>query len=261
MISVTGRALVAALMLGGAVRMLGAQQPAGGTVPPAATPLVAPDSIAPYERPSGTAIRPATYVYQLSLLRNGVATPLGLRTVDVSEANVGGTAAWLIAEQRSGSPVVTTDSLWVSKVDLSPQRWSATIDRAHLGVAFTRDSAFGAVQSYHGRSSFATGVPVGALLTGGMVERVVELLPLRDGYRAAASLVLFDLSTPRVLDAELAVERSERTRIGASDVDCWVVVLRAGVMEERLWVTRNAPRVVRMEQTTSSGQLVSVATQ
>lgn len=254
---------LAALALSAAAHTAAAQQTTGaaGTPGAAATPLVAPDSISPIPRPDGAMLHAASYTYLLTLTHNGTQTPLGTRTVDVSDAAVGGVPGWLIAERRVGSPVVTTDSLWVTRADLAPERWVATIDRAQLGVAFTRDSAFGAVQSYRGRASFATAVPPGALLTGGMVERVVELLPLRDGYRASASLLLFDLATPRALDAELVVERSDRTPVAGRDVDCWVVVLRAGVLEERLWVTRQSPRVVRTEQATQSGLLVGVSAQ
>lgn len=254
------RAALVALVLC-AARASGAQQPEGGAsaAPTLAAPLVAPDSIAPFVRPDGALLRPAIYEYELSLVRNGATTPLGQRVVEVSDANVGGVPGWLIAERRVGTAVPTTDSLWVSKSDLSPERWAATIDRAQLAVAFARDTAFGAVQSYRGRASFAAPVPPSVLLTGGMVERVIELLPFHDGYRSAASLLLFDLSTPRALDAELMVERSERTRIGSSDLECWVVALRAGVLEQRLWVTRDAPRVVRTEQATQGGVLVSVS--
>ena len=255
--SCASRRVLVTLALAIATRPLHAQQPVDVTPSPA-VPLVAPEAVVPFERPNGALLRPASYSYQLTLVRNGVQTPLGTRTVDVSDANVGGVAGWLIAERRTGSPVPTTDSLWVSRADLAPERWAATIDRAQLGVSFTRDSAFGAVQTYRGRASFAAAVPPGALLTGGMVERVIELLPLRDGYRAAASLLLFDLATPRALGAVIAVERTERIRVGSSDVDCWVVALRAGVLEERLWVTRDAPRVVRTEQTTQSGVLVAL---
>jgi hypothetical protein len=251
-------ALVAVALVDAA--RIDAQQPvtSGTSAPPVAASLVAPDSIAPFERPDGALLRPATYVYQLSLVRGAVSLPLGQRVVEVSPANVGGQPGWLIAERRTGSAVPTSDSLWVRRDDLTPERWAATIDRAQLGVAFTRDSAFGAVQSYRGRASFAAAVPSDALLTGGMVERVIELLPLRGGYHAAASLLLFDLATPRALDAEILVERSERTRVGSTEVDCWIVVLRAGVLEQRLWVTRQSPRVVRTEQATQGGVLVGV---
>jgi hypothetical protein len=135
----------------------------------------------------------------------------------------------------------------------------ATIDRTQLAASFTHDSVYGAVQSYRGRSSFSAGIPPGALLTGGMVERVAELLPLRLGYRASASLLLLEMGTPRALPAELLVLREERVRTAAGDVECWVLSLRAGVMEERLWVSKDAPRVVRVEQTVAGGILVEVA--
>jgi hypothetical protein len=251
------RALSFVAVLCAAAGGAGAQQPGAGD-PSAATPsavLVEPDSISPIERPNGARVRPGTYVYDLALVRGGASTPLGIRTVQVTEAMSAGGADWLIAESRTGSAVPTSDSLWVSRTDLTPERWAATIDRTRLAVSFTRDSAFGGVQSYRGRSSFVTAVPPGALITGGMVERVVELLPLREGYRAGTSLLLFDLATPRALEAELIVERAERMRVGAADVECWVVALRAGVMEQRLWVSKDAPRVVRTEQTLPNGIL------
>jgi hypothetical protein len=89
-----------------------------------------------------------------------------------------------------------------------------------------------------------------------MTERIIEMLPLRTGYRAAASLLLVDMGTPRALPAELGVEREEHIRTSAGDADCWVVLLRAGAMEERLWVDKARRLVVRTEQVTAAGRLV-----
>ena len=96
----------------------------------------------------------------------------------------------------------------------------------------------------------------GALVTPGMAERVVEMLPLATDYRAVASLILVDMGTPRALPAELAVEREERARTSVGEVDCWVVLLRAGAMEERLWVDKSRRAIVRTEQRTSAGTVV-----
>jgi hypothetical protein len=155
---------------------------------------------------------------------------------------------WLIAESRTGTPLQTSDSLYVTRVDLAPVRWTASAGRMQLATSFTRDSLFGAMQSYQGRSSFATALPPGVLLTPGMVERVVELLPLGVGYRAAASLVLFELGSPRVVPAQLLVDRDETVQSGGKPLDCWVVVLRAGPTEEQLWVSKEGARVVKTEQ-------------
>lgn len=259
------RTSLAAVALCAAAGVCSAQQTVGSPSPAPtpqtlAAPLVAPDSSPPFERPSGSLLSAGTRVYQLSLVRPGQAPmALGVRTVQVTDATMAGVPGWLIAESRMGSAVPTSDSLWVTRSDLSPQRWMATIDRTQLAASFTHDSVYGAVQSYRGRSSFSAGIPPGALLTGGMVERVAELLPLRLGYRASASLLLLEMGTPRALPAELLVLREERVRTAGGDVDCWVLSLRAGVMEERLWVSKDAPRVVRVEQTVAGGILVEVA--
>ncbi|PYP77332.1 MAG: hypothetical protein DMD35_15445 [Gemmatimonadetes bacterium] len=235
--------------------LAGAQEPSSNP-PGVVAPTAATDSLLPFERPVGAPMRTDAVTYRLSLLRDVGPTSLGVRVVEVSEASLGGTPTWLIAERRTGSAVPTTDSLWLAKADLVPLRWVGTNDRTQLGASFAHDSIFGAMQSYAGRASFAAPMLPGALVTPGMTERIVEMLPLRSGYRAAASLLLVDQGTPRALPAEIAVEREERTRTPAGEADCWVVVLRAGAMEERLWVDKGRRAVVRTEQVTSMGRVV-----
>jgi hypothetical protein len=270
----TARAVAAILLVAGVSVRAGAQG-----VPPL-TPLdapartssmaivfdVAPDSLArvaveslpPFERPNGLLLRPGTFTYQLSSRRDTLVTPLGQRTVVVTETTFAGSPSWLIAESRTGTAVTTTDSLFLARADLSPGRWLATNGSAQLASSFSRDSMFVAMQSYQGRASFVTPLPAGALLTAGMVERIVELLPLAPGFRTGATLVLFEMGTPRAIPAELRVERDEPVTLADRTVDCWVVLLRAGALEERLWVSKESPRVVKTEQTTGAGVLTGV---
>ena len=175
----------------------------------------------------------------------------------MSESSLFGTPTWLLVERRTGTAVSTLDSLWLSRADLAPLRWVASVDRTQLAASFARDSIFGAVQSYAGRFSFAAGVLPGVLVTPAMAEKIVELLPLRVGYRAGASLLLVDTGMPRALPAELTVEREERTRTTTGETDCWVVLLRAGAMEERFWVDKSRRTVVRTEQGSTVGRLVA----
>ncbi len=227
-----------------------------GSSTPVGVVAPATDSVGPFERPDGALLRPGTSTFRLTLQRDGRSAPLGTRTVDVSESQSGGTTVWVIAERREGTVVPTSDTLWLTRAELAPERWVASIDRTQMAASFSKDSVFGALQSYQGRASFSSPVAPGALITPGMTERIVELLPLRVGYHALAWLLLLDTGTPRTLPAELIVEREERVRIGASDVDCWVVLLRAGSIEERLWVSRSDRRVVRTEQRTPVGVVV-----
>jgi hypothetical protein len=224
---------------------LAAQQPSStpeGVTAPGA------DTLMPFVRPPGASMRAGRWSYRLTREADGVATPLGSRSVEVSETQLAGAPAWLIAEQRIGTVVPTSDSLWLARESLVPLRWLASIDRTRLAASFTADSVFGALQSYRGRASFAAPVPSDVLITPGMVERFVELLPIGSGYAASASLLLLDRGTPRVLPADLLVERDERIRAVGRDVDCWVVALSAGSMAERLWVSKQDRRVVRTEQ-------------
>jgi hypothetical protein len=220
------------------------------------------DSLIPFERPNGALLRTGTLVYDLASTRSDLVSPLGIRTVSVSESSLGGAPSWLIAESRTGTALATSDSLFVTRADLAPTRWVATVGRTQLAASISRDSLFGGMQTYQGRSSFTTALPPGALLTPGMVERIVELLPLQIGYRAAASLMLLELGSPRTVPANLAVEREERLTLpSGQQIDCWVVTLRAGPLEERLWVSKEGSRVIRTEQAIPGGVLTATLKQ
>jgi hypothetical protein len=226
---------------------------------PPALSIVADTTAQPFECPNGSLLRPGTVVYDLTSTRAGQVASLGVRTVQVAEATLAGAPAWLVTEQRTGTAVATSDSLYLARMDLAPQRWVATSGRSQLGAAFARDSLFGALQSYQGRSSFTTALGSGVLVTPGMVERIVELLPLHVGYRALASLVVIELGTPRSVPAEIVVDREEPLQLADHTVDCWVVTLRAGTTEQRLWVTKEAARVVKTEQTIAGATLTAIA--
>jgi hypothetical protein len=253
------RCVMVGLALAGPVA---AQQPVPASSPaslPPAPSIVADSTLQPFERPNGALLRPGLVVYTLTATRAGQVTPLGVRTVEVSESSLGGSPGWLIAESRTGTAVETSDSLFLTRGELAPERWVATTGRAQLGASFSRDTLFGALQSYQGRSSFATAAGPGALVTPAMVERIVELLPLRIGYRAAATLILIELGAPRAVPAELVVDGDEMVQVGDRAVDCWRVLLRAGATEERLWVTKETPRVVKTEQRFGDAVLTAIA--
>jgi hypothetical protein len=228
-------------------------------LPPDSLAKVPVESLPPFERPNGLLLRAGAFTYQLSSRRDTLITSLGQRTVTVTETTFAGSPAWLIAESRTGTAVPTTDSIYLARADLSPERWLATNGPAQLASSFSHDSMFVAMQSYQGRASVVTALPPGALLTPGMVERIVELLPLAPGFRTGATVVLFEMGSPRANPAELRVEREEPLTLAAaaSPVDCWVVLLKAGALEERLWVSKDNPRVVKTEQATGAGLLTA----
>lgn len=230
---------------------------------PVPTPVAIPsgtaittDSLPPFERPNGTLLRPGTLTYALMLTQSdGATVTLGTRTVTVSEASLGGTPTWLIEESRRGTAIESIDSAYVARADFAPQRWSSRIGQAQLGIVISRDTMYGAVSSHRGRSSFVMALPPGALLSAGMAERLVELLPLGPGYRAGATLILVDGPSTRAISAEIVVDGEDRMVWGGRTVDCWLVAIRAGALEQRLWVTRSGARIIRTEQGVSQGIL------
>lgn len=227
-------------------------------VPAPASATAAFDSVPYFERPNGALMRAGSLTYILTLVKpDGGTIPLGIREVTVTDAPLGGIPSWLIAESRRGTAIETVDSVYLARADLSPERWSARIGRSHLGVSISRDTLFVAVDSHRGRSSFAAALPPGALLSAGMVERLIELLPLRAGYRASATLLLIDGPSLRAVPAEILVERDDRLMVAGRPQDSWLVVLRAVAIEQRLWVTKNGGRVARSEQAVSGGILTA----
>jgi hypothetical protein len=223
-----------------------------------ALPLMSPDGVPYFAPPNGMLLRPGAFVYQLSLHRDTTTMAMGVRTVTVTEAMLGGVASWLIAESRTGTAVQTSDSLYLRRADLTPERWSATIGRAQLAVSFTPDSMFAAVQDYQGRRSLSAAVPPGALISSGMIDRLIEMLPLAPGYRVAATVVQIESGAPRAVPATISVEGEESVALSDATVPCWIVVLRGETAEKRFWVTKDAARVVKSEQWTRGGVLTEL---
>ncbi|MEP6989733.1 MAG: hypothetical protein ABJA80_02300 [bacterium] len=244
-----------ALILGAAPAMRG-QVAATPSAPGTATV----DSVPSFQRPNGALMRPGAVTYALTLARPaGDTVSLGTRTVDVAEASLGGTPSWLIVDARQGTVLPTTDSIYLTRADLAPERWTATIGRAQLGASFTRDSVFGAALGYQGRSSFSLAIPANVLVTLGMLERVLELLPLQEGYHVAASLLFVQGPTPRIVPADLMVEAADSLVMpGAVNIDAWRVAMHWGASEARFWVARSGARVVRTEQQVPEGVLTAV---
>ena len=228
-------------------------------LPAMASGQVSADSVPAFERPNGSLLRAGSSTYALTLTKpDGVVVPLGVQTVSVTDSPISGAAGWLIADSRSGTMVATSDSVFLSRGDLTPERWTAVNGSSHLGAAFTRDTAFGALQNYQGRASFAVGVPRNVLLSAGMTARMIELLPLREGYRASATLFVVEALTPMLMPAEIAVDGAERVSLAGRDVDAWRVTVRAGAIERRYWVARDGARVVRIEQAVAEGLYAAV---
>ena len=191
--------------------------------------------------------RADTLVHRDSIwVHDSLSVPIGGRTVSADEATYQGSAAWLLLETRTTERGLATDSLLVRRDDLRPLHWGATLGPARLSAEFVSDTAlFGATSGPTGGRSVVANVPVGALVSGAMLETMLRLLPLQVGWHDSTVSVSVTLGSNLLLPTTLSVIRQETVSVPGGTFDCWVVDARAAGAETLYWVSRQNPVVVR----------------
>jgi hypothetical protein len=218
------------------------------TILAALTPAVVAGAQEPAD---ATSLRPTRYSYELSLTRDGMTQSLGLQTISFTDAIYGGAPSWLILEARDGGGVIGLDSLVVSRDRLVPLHWGASIGQARLAAEFSRDSLWGATSSPLGRKSLIGPAPRGVIASEGMLDGLLQLAPLDEGWSSDATLLVADLIGTRLLAARLMVEREEDVTVPAGTFQSWVVSLRTGNADKWIWVSKEHHIVVKSSQTLS----------
>ena len=196
-----------------------------------------------------TALRPARYSYDLSVTRDGSAQELGSQTITFADASYAGVPGWLILEARSGVGISGLDSLVASRDALDPLHWGASTGLARLAAEFARDSVYGATSSPLGRRSLVGPAPRGVIAGEGMLDGLMQLAPIDNGWTADATLLVADLTGTRLVAARMAVEREEEVTVPAGTFTSWVVSVRTGNGTKFLWVSKDDRMVVKTSQT------------
>ena len=196
-----------------------------------------------------TALRPTRYSYDVAVTRDGLTQPLGSQTISFSDATYAGTPSWLILEARDGGGVAGLDSVLASRDRLTPLHWGASIGQARLAAEFTRDTVYGATSSPLGRRSLVGPAPRGVIASEGMLDGLLQLAPIENGWTADATLLVADLTGTRLVAARLMVEREEEVTVPAGTFPSWVVSLRTGNGDKWLWVSKDYRMVVKSSQT------------
>jgi hypothetical protein len=208
-------------------------------------PSTPPDPNAHRLAVDARALRGGQFVYQTTLERDVSTTPLGRRTVTVSQATYGGAPAWLMLETRSGDGIPASDSLFADPATLRPSHWSSMLGPARLAAEFRGDSAFGAMSAPQGKRSIVAAVPGGTVVSAAMLETMLRLLPLRATWEDSTTTLTVSPSGNAVLPTRIAVIGEDRVRVPAGTFDCWVVAVHADGARGLYWVTKRDPIVVR----------------
>ena len=193
-------------------------------------------------------LRPARYVYEMTLTRDGLVQPLGGQSVTFVAVTYAGAPAWLILEGRDGGGIGALDSLIVSRDRFVPLRWGAAIGQSRMAAAFTRDSVYGAAASPLGRRSLVGPAPAGVIASEGMLDGIMRLARLDEGWTADVMLLVADLTGTRLIPAKVLVEREEEIDVPAGTFASWVVSVRTENGEKLLWVSKDQRIVVKSSQ-------------
>jgi hypothetical protein len=208
----------------------------------------AADSLASLLRVDATGLRAARYSYDVTMTRDGLTQALGSQTITYSSATYAGAPSWLILESRFGTGVNGLDSLLASRDQLVPLHWGTSSGSARLAAEFARDTLYGATSSPLGKRSLIGAAPRGVIATEGMLDGILQLAPIDDGWMANTTLLVADLTGTRLVPARLAVEREEEVTVPAGTFPTWVVSLRTDSVEKLVWVSKEDRMVVRSSQ-------------
>jgi hypothetical protein len=197
------------------------------------------------QRIDGTGLKAGQFVYQTTLERDAGTTILGTRTVTVSPTTYAGGPAWLVLETRTGDGIGAIDSLFADRTSLRAVHWSSTLGEARLAAEFRGDTMYVGLTSPAGRRSMTSTVPGGSLISAGMLETMLRLVPLETAWEDSATTLSVSLGGSTVLPTRIAVIGDDRVRVPAGEFDCWVVAVHADPARGLYWVTKHDPVVVR----------------
>ena len=216
----------------------------------AAPPPPADTATVPRALPvNGLLLRPQHLRYQMRIVTPDSSHVVGDRDVDVRQGTYGGFPAWVVAETRGGA-VRSSDSLYLSYVDLRPLHWTSMIGgQARLALEFTADSVYGGTSGPTGARTIVLAHGRDLLTGAAMTDVAFELMPHTVGRVDSVSVLVIDLGASRVLPGTVSVDGEQDVETPTGRVHCWVVRLSTAEGEVQYWVSELDPTVVRTRQT------------
>lgn len=204
------------------------------------------DSVA---RHDGTARRDSTARQAADALvwRDSVRF-LGEVEVAIAPSDYGGMPSWLLTETGVRDGAIVADSLWLTRSQLRPQHWAATLGNAALALEFVRDTIYGATSSPVRRRSVLLAEPHDLLVNGAMTDVVLRLLPLSPHVSDSVSVLVVDIGGAAAPPAKLTVVGEELVTAVAGIYDAWVVELETERGRATFWVRKADSVVLRAEQ-------------
>ncbi|HXY31719.1 MAG TPA: hypothetical protein VEI06_13495 [Gemmatimonadaceae bacterium] len=188
-------------------------------------------------------LTPGKWLYSVQMRSGGTANQLGHRTLEVVSSAYDGAPAWLVVDSRETRTFSLAESLYVAKSDLAPQHRIAHSAEDDVVAHYTRDSIVTTFAGQSGVKRVALPNEPSLVASLAFLEPLMQIEPLAEGWHATAPIVFVGpVEHGRTL-LDLSVVGSDATLIPDGQFDAWVVSVKVGDSEEKLWV-RKSDRVV-----------------
>jgi hypothetical protein len=195
-------------------------------------------------------LRAGKWTYVTRLIGEGQPRSLGFRTLEVRSSTYERTPAWLLVDTRRMATVTLAESLYVRRADLAPLLRAAHTADGESVTHFTHDSVSTSFSGPSGKSAVSTPNVPGVIPTTYLLEALTQSAPVGVGWRASAQLAALGRKQKQsgVIPVELRTVGEERILVPDGEFDCWLLSLKLGRSEQRIWV-RKSDRVILKQMT------------
>jgi hypothetical protein len=147
---------------------------------------------------------------------------------------------------------VIAESLFVARADLTPLHLATHRPGSDAQIGFAPDSIRGTFASDSGEKRASMSNVPSVVPTSYALEAMLSLLELKPDWSSTVRLLAFGPGSAATIPVELKVVGEENAKIPDGEFPSWLVTLRAGAGEQRLWVRKSDRRVVRTSTPTAN---------
>ena len=149
---------------------------------------------------------------------------------------------------RKLATITLAESLYVRRADLAPLLRAVHTADGESVTHFTRDSVSTSFSGSEGNRAVSMANVPGLIPTTYLLEALAQSAPVGAGWSASAQLAAVGRSQGSVIPVELRTVGEERILVPDGEFDCWLLSLKLGASEQRLWV-RKSDHVILKQMT------------
>ncbi|HET7456942.1 MAG TPA: hypothetical protein VFJ74_04745 [Gemmatimonadaceae bacterium] len=225
--------------------------------PPSQSATAAPTPPMTVIKVDGRQLRAGAWRYSMQATGSGQTQALS-RELTVAQTTLNGAAAWLVADSKHNGPMPVTDSLYLTRNDLTPLRHSLHMGDLSMLVNYAGDSVFGQATVPQGSAKIAAQNVRGSMATGTMFEVYLRTMPLQTGWKANMAMSAVGPQGNLIIPMSLEVTGEETVTVPAGTFPCYVVTIVGQGTEQRAWVSKTTRDIVKVSASFTQPAAASV---